>query len=284
MKIKTLIMMGCMLTPMTGVASWFPYSPLQPTLNALLAAQPQRAWQELLLAVSQSDIDSQHWLPIKNEIMVQTRCGQQLMTDQNNLPALLTLTIISRSGLSSLGYQIKVSAEQANQVKQPQEISLYDSRGKQLLNGKLLSTRDYQEWETDELLAKPQAGLYQLEVGKNRYPLLITNSGSENWLSRQGTLNTQLTTHLPETVKHCSPSSLSWQWFDQNYNQIGLKQPIDLSEISLSKTGAETNTLIPSPSSNKARYLSASVSVFEYQTGVKVEYIHRVAIPFKVKP
>ena len=281
MKIKTLILMGCMLTPMTGLASWFPYSPLQTTLDALLSAQPQRAWQELLLAVSQSDIDSQHWLPIKNEIMAQTNCGQQLMTDLNNLPAALTLTVISRSGLSSLGYQIKLSAEQASQM---QNFTLYNPQGKQLLEGELLPKSVYQEWETDDLLANPQAGLYQLEIGANRYPLLIADNDTENWLARKGTRNPQLITHLPETVTHCSPPALSWQWFDQGYNQIGLKRPIDLNKVAQNKTDAETNTLIPSPPSNKASYLSASVSIFEYQSGVKIEYIHRVAIPFPAKP
>ncbi|MDO6498938.1 DUF2861 family protein [Photobacterium sanguinicancri] len=281
MKIKTLILMGCMLTPMTGLASWFPYSPLQTTLDALLSAQPQRAWQELLLAVSQSDIDSQHWLPIKNEIMAQTNCGQQLMTDLNNLPAALTLTVISRSGLSSLGYQIKLSAEQASQM---QNFTLYNPQGKQLLEGELLPKSGYQEWETDDLLAPPQAGLYQLEIGANRYPLLIADNDTENWLARKGTRNPQLITHLPETVTHCSPPALSWQWFDQGYNQIGLKRPIDLNKVAQNKTDAETNTLIPSPPSNKASYLSASASIFEYQSGVKIEYIHRVAIPFPAKP
>ncbi|MGF1833188.1 DUF2861 family protein [Photobacterium sanguinicancri] len=281
MKIKTLILMGCMLTPMTGLASWFPYSPLQTTLDALLSAQPQRAWQELLLAVSQSDIDSQHWLPIKNEIMAQTNCGQQLMTDLNNLPAALTLTVISRSGLSSLGYQIKLSAEQASQM---QNFTLYNPQGKQLLEGELLPKSGYQEWETDDLLAPPQAGLYQLEIGANRYPLLTADNDTENWLARKGTRNPQLITHLPETVTHCSPPALSWQWFDQGYNQIGLKRPIDLNKVAQNKTDAETNTLIPSPPSNKASYLSASASIFEYQSGVKIEYIHRVAIPFPAKP
>ncbi|WP_281222994.1 DUF2861 family protein [Photobacterium sanguinicancri] len=276
MKIKTLLFMVCTLAPVTSSASWFPNSPLQPTLDALLVKHPQRAWQELLLAVSQFDIDSQHWLPIKNEIMVQTRCGQQLMHEGNGLSAKLTLTIISRSGLASLGYQVKISAEQ---VKQTQVFSLYTPQGEQLVSGELTAKRDYQEWETNELLAKPQAGLYQLEVGKNRYPLLITNSDTESWLSREGTLNTQLITHLPETITHCSPPSLSWEWFDQNYNQIGLKQPIDLCEVSLSKASAETNTRLPAPPSNQASYLSASASIFEYQTGVKIEYLHRVAIP-----
>ncbi|KMV28795.1 DUF2861 family protein [Photobacterium swingsii] len=281
MKIKTLALIGCLLAPIAGRASWFPNSPLQPTLDALLAAHPQRAWQELLLAVGQSNIDSLHWQPIKNEIMAQTSCGQELMSNPPHLPATLSLAIISRSGLSSLGYQIKFSAEQASLM---QNFTLYNPQGKQLLEGKLLPNSGYQEWETDDLLAKPQAGLYQLEIGTNRYPLLIADNDTENWLARKGTRNPQLITHLPETVTHCSPPALSWQWFDQGYNQIGLKRPIDLKKVTQSKTDTETNTLIPSPPSNKASYLSASASIFEYQSGVKIEYIHRVAIPFSAKP
>ncbi len=56
-------------------ANLFADTPLQHAYQALATNQPLLAWQELNLALNQHTITSEHWQPIKREILRQTACG-----------------------------------------------------------------------------------------------------------------------------------------------------------------------------------------------------------------
>ncbi|MCV3264675.1 DUF2861 family protein [Vibrio harveyi] len=90
-------------------------SPLEHTYQATLTHQPQLAWQELFLALRQNEISSKYWVPIKNELLSQTACGTELSSGKK-LTSQLTLGVIRRFGLTSQGYQIRLSVEQYTKI------------------------------------------------------------------------------------------------------------------------------------------------------------------------
>ncbi|WP_025744528.1 DUF2861 family protein [Salinivibrio costicola] len=58
--------------------AWFGDTPMQQTYQALAADRPTVAWQELIFALSQEQIATQHWAALKHAIINQTDCGQRL--------------------------------------------------------------------------------------------------------------------------------------------------------------------------------------------------------------
>ncbi|EGU61567.1 hypothetical protein VINI7043_22347 [Vibrio nigripulchritudo ATCC 27043] len=267
---KTHLLLLAALTSSACNAEWFANTPLQDTYQALIEGHPERAWQELHLALGNQALESQYWLPIKQEILNQTRCG----LDLSERPVLEPIKIhfIRRLGQTSAGFQIKVSAEQ---IKTSIPFSVISPNGKRLIEGKLLTKEGYQERESQEMLITPPSGIYQLELGSVSYPLIISLSNDNPWLVLSNKAKPKLALTMPETPSNCANAFSSWQWFDSQYQQLGRAIPI-----------SDKIADIPSPhhESNGAEYLSASVKVREYQNGIAIDYVHRMSIPYTPEP
>ncbi|MFA0347597.1 DUF2861 family protein [Vibrio sp. 10N.222.55.C6] len=270
MRVTSLIALICAL-PFACHAAWFTNTPLQHTYQSLLDEQPQVAWQELQIALNQQTLDSELWLPVKQEILSQTQCGTSLRQDTETKHH-IQVSFIRRYGLSSHGYQIKVSAEQLSKGSETQTLSLVSPKGKVLLDGQLASNNEYQEIETNEMFIKPESGVYQLKIGSNHYPIIVALNNSNRWLTLESKLSEpHIVLSPPKVIDNCPDANVSWQWFDENYNLLGYKVPI--------KT-AQAPVPTESPLGTKAKHLSASVEMFEYQGAIEVQYVQRVAVPF----
>ncbi|MCG9542421.1 DUF2861 family protein [Vibrio sp. Isolate33] len=272
MKLSSLTALFCTL-PFACHAAWFADTPLQHTYQSLLDNQPQVAWQELQIALNQETLDSQLWLPVKQEILSRTQCGTTL--EQSSAPNNhIQVSFIKRHGLSSQGYQIKVSAEQLNEAveDQTQRISLVSPEGKVVIDGQLNSDVEYQEIETSEMFIKPESGVYQLTIGSNNYPIIVALDDSKRWLTLENKLNDpHIVVTPPNVIDNCPNTNVSWQWFDENYDMLGFKVPIK---------SLEATVPTESPSGAQAKHLSASVEMFEYQGSIEVQYVQRVSVPF----
>lgn len=276
MKVSSLTALFCTLPftlPFACNAAWFTDTPLQHTYQSLLDDQPQVAWQELQIALVQAELNSQLWLPVKQEILSRTQCGstlEQSATPNNHIQ----VSFIKRHGLSSQGYQIKVSAEQLNEVleDQTQRISLVSPDGKVVIEGQLNSDVEYQEIETSEMFIKPESGVYQLTIGSNNYPIIVALDDNKRWLTLESKLNDpHIVVTPPEIIDSCPDANVSWQWFDENYDMLGFKVPVKTTQASLPTE---------SPIGSEAKHLSASVEMFEYQGAIEIQYVQRVAMPF----
>ena len=255
--------------PISGHATLFANSPLQHAYQATLNNQPQLAWQELTLALNQHRIDSHFWLPIKNELLTQTDCGRKLISTRI-ADAQFHLSLIKRSGLASQGYQFKLATENNSQ---PQRIALISTEGEVLLSDDFIAYRGYQEVESDDLLQKPAQGVFTLVVGESKVSLLLAFPNDDSWVSLINQSNqTQVQVTLPTHVSSCPQAVASWQWFDKNYNLIDGKIPFSRSLESLPDDGKVKT---------EAEFLSASVELIEYQQGIRIEYIQRLAIPYQ---
>ncbi|WP_435249607.1 DUF2861 family protein [Vibrio sp. nBUS_14] len=272
MKVSSLTALLCTL-PFACHAAWFTNTPLQHTYQSLLDDQPQVAWQELQIALDQAELDSQLWLPVKQEILSRTQCGntlEQSATPNNHIQ----VSFIKRHGLSSQGYQIKVSAEQLSEASedQTQRISLVSPNGKVVIEGQLNVDVQYQKIETSEMFLKPESGVYQLIIGSNNYPIVVALDDNKRWLALESKLNDpHIVVTPPEIIDNCPDTNVSWQWFDENYDMLGFKVPIKTTQVSVPTE---------SPAGTKAKHLSASVEMFEYQGAIEVQYVQRVSVPF----
>lgn len=272
MKVTSLTALLCGF-PIACHSAWFADTPLQRSYQSLLDEQPQIAWQELQIALHQAALDSQLWLPIKQEILTRTQCGRTLK--QSDVSAHhIQVSFIKRYGLSSQGYQIKISAEprssDLNENAQP--LTLIAPDGLTLIEGQLNVGVDYQEIETNEMFIKPESGVYQLTVGANSYPIIVALDDSKRWLTLENQLdNAHVVITPPEVIDNCPSTHVSWQWFDANYNMLGFKVPIKAKHVAVPAQ---------SPAGANAKHLSASVEMFEYQGAIEVQYVQRVAVPF----
>ncbi|MEZ8693719.1 DUF2861 family protein [Vibrio splendidus] len=270
MKVTSLTALLCTWS-FASHAAWFTDTPLQHTYQSLLDDQPQVAWQELQIALDQQTLDSELWLPAKQEILSQTQCGTSLKQSAEPKHH-IQVSFIRRYGLSSHGYQIKVSAEQLNKGLETQTLSLVSPKGKVLLDGQLTSNNEYQEIETSEMLIKPESGVYQLTIGSNNYPIIVALDDNKRWLTLESKLNDpHIVVTPPEIIDSCPDANVSWQWFDENYDMLGFKVPIKTTQASLPTE---------SPTGSEAKHLSASVEMFEYQGAIEIQYVQRVAMPF----
>ncbi|MEZ8491120.1 DUF2861 family protein [Vibrio splendidus] len=270
MKVTSLTALLCTL-PLASHAAWFTDTPLQHTYQSLLDDQPQVAWQELQIALDQQTLDSELWLPVKQEILSQTQCGTSLKQSAEPKHH-IQVSFIRRYGLSSHGYQIKVSAEQLNKGLETQTLSLVSPKGKVLFDGQLTSNNEYQEIETNEMFIKPESGVYQLKIGSNHYPIVVALDNSKRWLTLESKLSEpHIVITPPKVIDNCPNANVSWQWFDENYNLLGYKVPIKTAQAPV-PTESRLGT--------NAKHLSASVEMFEYQGAIEVQYVQRVAVPF----
>ncbi|MBU2897471.1 DUF2861 family protein [Vibrio hepatarius] len=267
MKYKLLFILYTLCQPHFVQASWFTDTSFQAVYQALINHQPKLAWQELILALSRENIESGYWLAVKQEILSQTSCGQKLVNHAGPVTANISIAFIRRSGLSSQGFQIKLSAEN---TKTDSIVELIAPSSTRLLKTKLPKQIAYQEIETKEMLIKPSTGVYQLRINDQFFPLLIAIPDNKSWLTYDSTADI-ISISFPKTVKGCSQAVAAWQWFDNNYIMLDSKIPIQKHIAPVPQ---------PTYQYEGAKHLSASVSLFEYQQGIKIDYIQRVAIPF----
>lgn len=270
MSYRLLCLLCVFLAPTSVSANWFSDTPLSRTYEALLKNQPQLAWQELHLALNQQSIDSEYWRPVKREIMQRSQCGQQLANQSKPLPADVSLSFVRRSGLSSQGFQIKLSAEN---VRYGLEVELLSPERKIMLRGILSSQPNYQELESEEMLIEPESGVYQLKLNDSDYDLIVAMPENHNWLKLDN-IAQRVTVIPPVVADSCAKAVATWQWFDHNYALLNKRTPIQHLNAPLPEQAQQPKG---------AKHLSASVSIFEYQQGLKVEYIQRLAIPFSPK-
>ncbi|MGF1763221.1 DUF2861 family protein [Aliivibrio kagoshimensis] len=268
---KKILLIVVLTLPFFTHSAWFTDSPLQHTYQALIDEQPKLAWQELQIALKQNQLDSQYWNTVKQEILNQTECGQNLTNDPSTFSN-IQISFIRRFGLSSQGYQFKISSERNSVI---QNIALVSPNGERLLNGTFIAHDQYQEIETEEMLIKPPSGVYQLEIGQNSFPIIASMDNNKRWLklkSKPSSSSVLLT--LPKSVLGCPKANANLQWFDEQYNMLGSRVPIQNNHVEIPKV---------SPYPNKAKHLSAVVELIEYQNGSKINYIQRVAIPFSAE-
>ncbi len=246
--------------------SWFRTTPLQLTLNALVSNQPKLAWQELITTLDKHPLPYQYWQPIKEQILSQTDCGKQLTSTKK--PATITLSIISRVTFSALDHQIKLSAEQ---ITETASFELREPSENIILSGQLNPNLSYQEWETSDLLAKPETGIYTLTIGQNSYKVLISSYSTYQWLERSTNESSLLNSKPPQLTNQCPPMTVFQQWFDAEYRQVGTQHAI------VSQTNQIQIPLQAVP--EQAKFQRVSARIFEYQSDIKIEYLHRVAVP-----
>ncbi|PST92812.1 DUF2861 domain-containing protein [Photobacterium jeanii] len=262
--------------------TWFSDTPLRHTYQALVEHQPELAWQELVLALSQYELNEQYWVPAKQAILNQTECGQKLTMHASNVPtgAHIELSIVRSFGLSTQSYQIKLSAQenlapedQTNTNKAASyPIVLRSPQGKVLLDAQFQLKKQYQEFEVKDMLLTPSSGIYQLKLNNHTIPLIISNVDDDRWLTLENKLSApHIRVNLPPHVETCSPANVSWQWFDINYEQLGAKIPFTHNDMPVPKS---------SPYPEEAKHLSATAALSEYQQGIIINYIQRVAIPY----
>lgn len=236
-----------------------------------LEHQPNLAWQELQIALGEQQLDPRYWYAAKQAILTQTHCGKALRAEPVHVASGVSVSFIRRSGVASQGYQIKLTADS---VPFSLPVELVAPSGESLLVGQLAPSAEYQEIETSEMLTPPPFGLYQLKLGTNSYPLVVSVDDSQPWLSVNVQTHT-LSLSLPETVAGCADPVANWLWLDEQYDMVKLSNVITSTQTSLPGTGQTPFT---------ARHLSAVATQFEYQHSVKVEYVQRIAIPLPQEP
>ncbi|WBA09426.1 DUF2861 family protein [Salinivibrio kushneri] len=272
-----LLVIACMVCSFSVRAeqAWFPKTPMQETYQALLAERPKVAWQELIFALSQQQIPTERWAKIKYAIINQTDCGQQL-TEPNGkgIPQGLTISFVRRAGASSLGYEIKLSAEH---VERDTLLTLADPTGQTVLNEILRAQSGYQEVESGQLFTQIIPGIYELKMGGQHYSLVVYGLPRRPWIKLIGHPDQKLAVDLPETPLSCSPATARWLWLDEAYRWIE-QTPIYLSSRS-DKSHDPTMIKLPVAPPANAEHLSATVSHFEYQGAIKVNYVERLALP-----
>lgn len=250
---------------------WFMATPLQSTYRALANHQPQLAWQELILALNNQTIATQHWASVKNAIIEQTQCGQQLLSDVVPNAALIKVSIQKKTNVMQQGYQFKLSMEGA---ELPSQVELLGpDNGLLISQSQVTSSAPYIELESPELLFAPQDGVYRLTLDKQHYWLVLTMPFGSTWLqSASPNGGYPLALESPTALTNCPPTSLAWQWFDDQFQLIKQQDMVAISN---------TQQLLNKPSSSpsSAKWLSTLIKTVEYQGAIKVEYVQRLTLP-----
>jgi hypothetical protein len=278
------LFLSCLFSPITHAKAdnWFADTPLQSSYSALSANQTLLAWQELQLSLSQNQISEHYWQPIKDAVLSKTQCGKQLISSVS-LPASIDVSFIKKNSVNNQGYQIKISTEQ---VTQPLILKLFDENNTLLVTADIPQpTEEYIEFESNDLLSTPKAGIYQLSINDVRYPLIISSFTDTAWInSSTHRASKSLVTTPPANKISCAPVVMNWQWFDEQYNQLGKHIPMQLTPaMPITSVTTDSNLQYtakrPATTPSNAAWLSAVVSQFEYQGEVKVEYVQRFSLP-----
>lgn len=286
-KLVSLLLSCLFISPITHAKAdnWFADTPLQSSYSALSADQTLLAWQELQLSLSQNQISEHYWQPIKDAVLSKTQCGKQLISSVS-LPANIDISFINKNSVNNQGYQIKISTEQ---VTQPLILKLFDENNTLLVTANIPQpTEEYIEFESNDLLSTPKAGIYQLSINNVRYPLVISSFTNTTWVQQSTDKTSKSFIVTPPANKiACAPVVMNWQWFDEQYNQLGKHIPMQLTPVApaIPVTSAATDSNLqyaakrPATTPSNATWLSAVVSQFEYQGEVKVEYVQRFSLP-----
>lgn len=280
MKKLTLIISSILtgaLGPSDALANdWFPDTPLQASYSALVEGNAMLAWQELQLSLSQNMIHEHYWRPVKQTVLAETQCGRQL-TNSASIAAEISLSIIRKGNATNQGYQVKLSVEN---VSQPIELQLFDADNRLAITATISTpAKKYHEFESNELLIEPKAGLYQLSINGAHYPLVISSFESKAWLQPSTDRAFEsLTISPPEQTVSCSPATASWQWLDNQYNLLERPSLMTLNPVTIANN-KQYHAQLPEGLPAKAEWLSAVVSQYEYQGRIKVEYVQRLSLP-----
>ncbi|MGF1716571.1 DUF2861 family protein [Photobacterium chitinilyticum] len=279
MKRLTFFVVSSLLSSSSLANDWFPETPLKASYSALVEGNTLLAWQELQLSLSRHNVEERYWRPVKQAILSETQCGRHL-TSTASIAANISLTIISKGNANNQGYQVKLSTEQ---ITQPLELQLFDEYNTLIVSATVTSpTKEYHEFESDELLSEPKAGLYQLAVNGIHYPLIISSFTTTPWLhSTAARAFKSLTITPPNQIASCAPASVRWQWFDEDYNLLERPSPMNLTPA-ITDNNDSYSVSLPPAAPAKAYWLSGVVSQFEYQGRIKVEYIQRFILPTSV--
>ncbi|OOF32398.1 DUF2861 family protein [Salinivibrio proteolyticus] len=255
--------------------SWFMDTPMREAYQALLVEQPTLAWQELMFALTQAPVDESHWAALKHAIINQTDCGQRL-TEPNGkgIPHGLTISFVRWSGTSSIGYEIKISAQQ---IEHDTLLTVTNPAGEVVLSENLDPKKGYQEIESGQLFTPITPGIYELRMGGHRYSLVIYGMPRRPWIQLTDYPDQKLIVDLPQTPSNCLAAAANWLWLDNEYRWIE-QTPINLSEGTKSSTSSAVVKL-PLTLPSDTAHLSATVSHFEYQGAIKVRYIEWIALP-----
>ncbi|MGF1733421.1 DUF2861 family protein [Photobacterium kasasachensis] len=274
--ITSSILTSALGTSVVLASDWFPDTPLQASYSALAEGNAMLAWQELQLSLSQNTIQERYWRPVKQAILTETQCGKQL-TNSASIAAEISLSIIRKGNATNQGYQVKLSAEK---VSQPIELQLFDADNRLAITATIPTpAKKYHEFESNELLIEPKAGLYQLSVNGVHYPLVISSFESKAWLqpSTDRAFESLIISPPSQTVS-CSPATVSWQWLDKQYNLLDRPSLMSLTPIT-ADSNKRYHAQLPESLPAKTELLSAVVSQYEYQGRIKVEYVQRLSLP-----
>ncbi|WP_051303226.1 DUF2861 family protein [Psychromonas aquimarina] len=252
--------------------NWFAETPLASAYSALANNNPELAWQEMQLALAEQEINPAHWSAVKNAIIEKTQCGRLLSssvhTDNKNRYR-IKLSLQQKTNLVQQSFQLKVAIENPPQGTR---VELTDRRGKVWLSGITAAPQDdYIEVESNELLNLPKPGYFELHIADLIYPLVLSRNKEGNWLELINDTQSPLAVYLPTPSSGCAPAKVTWQWFTQNFQIIGWPQPVSVN--------GQNQPQPPGPQPENAKWLSTTVSTYEYQGGVKVEYLQRLTVP-----
>ncbi|MCG7496583.1 DUF2861 family protein [Vibrio sp. Of7-15] len=264
-------------SPSGNNSAWFAKTDLQLSYQALMDNTPHIAWQKLT-QVLQQPVRTEltpYWLPLFNEIIKQSHCGQQLSSlpyqdstyDQQHEDR-IRLIVLRKSNLRQSLYQLKVVL---NDQSKKVSVILSDSNGKTWLEGQSLKPQDgYVEIESTEYFKPIPAGLYQLTLnGSQPIPVVITPFTHTNWITFKNESTEQsinLTT--PNSNRYCPPPTAQQQWFDAQYQ---------LLEPSLFTPFNTQITQFQAPAD--ARHLSIVVTQSHFQPKVQVAQQQRLTLP-----
>lgn len=169
------------------------------------------------------------------------------------------------------GYQFKLSMEGA---ELPSQVELLGPDNSLLISqSQVTSSAPYIELESPELLFAPQDGVYRLTLDKQHYWLVLTMPFGSTWLqSASPNGGYPLAIESPIALTNCPPTSLAWQWFDDQFQLIKQQDMVAISN---------TQQLLDKPSSSpsSAKWLSTLIKTIEYQGAIKVEYVQRLTLP-----
>ena len=123
-----------------------------------------------------------------------------------------------------------------------------------------------------ELELEAQLKIPQYELVK--YPhILISSYSTYQWLERSASESSLLNSKPPQLTNQCPPMTVFQQWFDAEYRQVGTQHAL----------ASQTHQIHIPPEAvpEQAKFQRVSARIFEYQSDIKIEYLHRVAVPYR---
>lgn len=248
---------------------WFFATPLQASYQALVSDNPIQAWAELVMAMRQHDIASQHWLPLKQAIITNSECGQSLDFFSQRYGGKVKLSLQQKANLVQKRYQAKVSLfDSLDSVA----VKLTDRFGQVWLQGETSQPEQgYSELESSDWIAPLKAGLYVLSIDDEHVSLLLDDQDGAAWISLINQ-SQAIKIEPPKAAPRCLPAAAQWQWFDENYQLVG-------ENLAMRTTVKSQRAMLPKSIPVSASWLSGVVLERHYQSGVVIEHLQRLTLP-----